>query len=469
MLSTNVPLNIFEQLRRPLVLIPVAVMLSVLIGIIIGSGGQELFYQVLLGLVLMILGLIILGRPYIGLAFMAASLTLVDVLPSTPILTSSTALLGAATIGSYFLQLLQRKVDVPKLTMTTVHVWAIIFVMWVFASNPIAATISGTRNWLWTLLQLVILLFAGSVLIRKEKEQQHLMFLFGIAAAVSAFVAFNNGQLVVQDETLLLRSGGLVGINTAARYYTVALVMLTYLIQLQKPAWYRFICGLSMFILLAGIIATGSRSGFIVAVFGISLLLVLKGAGKFSWRVVLIVSIIAIIAFTVPDAYWDRILSSQAAVIEGTDTVGTRYALWQAAIDMWQERPITGVGIGQFSDQLRQYAPNLAPDPSVRIGPHSMYTGVLSETGLIGFLLFVLILALSLRNVLRTYFSTSGQTKQRAATWFITLMILLVGGITKHDQYDKLLWLIFGVLTTYAAFAGRNDETTSVPASAHSD
>jgi hypothetical protein len=41
-----------------------------------------------------------------------------------------------------------------------------------------------------------------------------------------------------------------------------------------------------------------------------------------------------------------------------------------------------------------------------------------------------------------------------AYTWFAVLVLLLIGGITKQDQYDKLLWFAFGACTSMAHFYG---------------
>jgi O-antigen ligase len=77
-----------------------------------------------------------------------------------------------------------------------------------------------------------------------------------------------------------------------------------------------------------------------------------------------------------------------------------------------------------------------------------MYIAVLSETGLVGLLLYISILGISLLNYWRASRQTNTVNAHLAYTWLVVLVVLLLGGITKHDHYDKLLWLVLGLSVT---------------------
>ncbi|MFF2126080.1 O-antigen ligase family protein [Streptomyces olivochromogenes] len=79
-------------------------------------------------------------------------------------------------------------------------------------------------------------------------------------------------------------------------------------------------------------------------------------------------------------------------------SVVDRYTMWAAAVDMWRDHPLTGVGLKAFPDQRDGHA-SLALSSGSDIGgagsayrkqpllsPHNMYLLVLSEQGLIGLL-----------------------------------------------------------------------------------
>src|SRR5690606_38643968 len=114
---------------------------------------------------------------------------------------------------------------------------------------------------------------------------------------------------------------------------------------------------------------------------------------------------------------------------------------------MVQDKPITGVGINQFINNVRAYSDPLS-SKVVIAGAHSIYFSVIAETGVIGFALFMGMLICAIYYALRAAWSLKNQDEALLAyTWFTVLVIILVGGITKQDQYDKLLWFTLGACT----------------------
>lgn len=93
-------------------------------------------------------------------------------------------------------------------------------------------------------------------------------------------------------------------------------------------------------------------------------------------------------ATKVSDA-WDEFKSGANQAEQGSSrftTGGTnRYDFWVVAWDLFESKPLTGVGSENFQeDYLREGKSGEEPR-----FPHSIQLGVLSQTGLIGFLLFV--------------------------------------------------------------------------------
>src|SRR5207248_2981789 len=69
----------------------------------------------------------------------------------------------------------------------------------------------------------------------------------------------------------------------------------------------------------------------------------------------------------------------------------TRITLAQNSIRIWETRPLFGAGLGGF--------PVLAGLGDTREYPHDLVLELLAETGLIGLLLFALLLAAALRSL----------------------------------------------------------------------
>jgi O-antigen ligase len=113
---------------------------------------------------------------------------------------------------------------------------------------------------------------------------------------------------------------------------------------------------------------------------------------------------------------------------------------------MWQDHKISGVGIGMFPIELRNY-PNPKYAFLFRKGlvAHNMYISMLAETGIIGFILFIALIFSSLINLWKASRINDAEFKPVYTTWFIVFIVMLLGGLTKTDQVDKLLWLTMGV------------------------
>ncbi|MFC4034003.1 O-antigen ligase family protein [Streptomyces polygonati] len=90
-------------------------------------------------------------------------------------------------------------------------------------------------------------------------------------------------------------------------------------------------------------------------------------------------------------------LASITRVTDAPDpSVTDRYTLWAAALSMWRERPVTGVGLKRFPDERDGHASLALSSASDTAGagqafrrepllsPHNMYLLALSEQGLLG-------------------------------------------------------------------------------------
>lgn len=115
---------------------------------------------------------------------------------------------------------------------------------------------------------------------------------------------------------------------------------------------------------------------------------------------------------------------------------------------MWLDHMVQGVGIGMYPTQLALYGQGLVPYAYLFKGlvAHNMYVQILAETGLIGFILFVLLLMISLANIWRARNASGvGNTDPLPNVWCIVFLVMLFGGMTKSDHIDKLIWLTMGV------------------------
>ncbi|MET8291456.1 O-antigen ligase family protein [Streptomyces sp. NPDC052287] len=146
--------------------------------------------------------------------------------------------------------------------------------------------------------------------------------------------------------------------------------------------------------------------------------------------VVAAVSVILVGGLGVGTAMLQERVDSITQVTDAPDqSVVDRYTMWAAAVDMWRDHPLTGVGLKGFPDHRDGHA-SLALSSGSDIGgagtayskqpllsPHNMYLLVLSEQGLIGLLTlagsWLALLMCALRGLVRVRRTSSGTVAGR--------------------------------------------------------
>ncbi|MDH6584784.1 O-antigen ligase [Streptomyces sp. SAI-133] len=144
-----------------------------------------------------------------------------------------------------------------------------------------------------------------------------------------------------------------------------------------------------------------SRGAWIATAVTCSVQLVLAGLRRALavGAVVAAVGVVLVGGFGVGSAQLQERISSITQVTDAPDqSVTDRYTMWAAAVGMWREQPLTGVGLKGFPEQRDAHASLALSAGSDTEGagaafrrqpllsPHNMYLLVLAEQGLIGLL-----------------------------------------------------------------------------------
>jgi O-antigen ligase len=392
-----------------------------------------------------VLGLILI-KPYIGLVVLVASLLVVDILPELPLVSSIFPVVGVVTLGAHVIS--QKQHTKALSSNRKIYALFILFILWVIISNPAASVLPSNddnRIWLSTFVQLLISVWLCATIMDEPSKHIHLFVIYSMIATFSAAYAIANGGIAesfLESE----RSGGLAGAaNSAARYFVVGIVMMYYLRLREKRKSLRFLLLIAMGTLLLGTLYTVSRTGLLLLIFAMVLLAFQHFQTQNRGQIVFVTVIGLLITWVFADNILGVFNSIVPAIRDGSDTVGVRYGLWQAGFRMWWDYPIQGVGIGQFPEKLVYYGSDLLAPKYWHKSAHNMYIQVLSETGLVGFIIFISIFITALNQLWKTTNSENDSVASLARIWLIILSIMLLGGLTKHDHYDKLLWITVGV------------------------
>ncbi|MFI7503461.1 O-antigen ligase family protein [Streptomyces sp. NPDC049687] len=163
----------------------------------------------------------------------------------------------------------------------------------------------------------------------------------------------------------------------------------------------RVVAAVSALALLVPLALSFSRGAWIATAVTCSVQLVLAGLRR-ALRVGAVVAAAGVVlvgGFGVGSAMLQERISSITQVTAAPDqSVTDRYTMWAAAVGMWREQPLTGVGLKGFPEHRDAHASLALSSGSdtdgagsgfVRqplLSPHNMYLLVLSEQGLIGLL-----------------------------------------------------------------------------------
>jgi O-antigen ligase len=150
------------------------------------------------------------------------------------------------------------------------------------------------------------------------------------------------------------------------------------------------------------LILTGSRSGFLAAVVAITICII-KSKHKTIGIVLAVIAAVVLWA-QMDDMSKERYASMVDENAKGRESAVGRIGHIEKAFGMFSQKPIFGFGIGTFAEA--NY--NLTGEVLVS---HNLYTGVLVELGIIGFIIFFMYIYAIFKNLKRIknkYYSTTG-------------------------------------------------------------
>lgn len=116
-----------------------------------------------------------------------------------------------------------------------------------------------------------------------------------------------------------------------------------------------------------------------------------------------------------------------------------------AALGMFVDYPILGVGPGNYPLHYLEYSEEIGLDP--RLVPrdaHSLYLEAVAETGIIGASAFLVVLWLALRGAWRARTRLARRDALLAEGIFVALVSFLVAGLFLHAAYPRYLWIVIG-------------------------
>ena len=288
-----------------------------------------------------------------------------------------------------------------------------------------------------TYIQLFALVWIIWEIVRTAEKAESLMLAYCLGAYVSiadALQRFASGRDFggVQRFT-----GGNLNPNEFGAYLALG-IPIAWFLFLKRRGIVRIVVAAYLPLATLALLLTASRNAFLAGVVALSVVpLTASRRSLRSWAVAVIVLLLGIglAAVVVPEATWNRIVSTQAEISAGT--FGGRGIIWAAGLEVFQDRPLLGFGSGAFENAVE---PLLGPRGEA---PHNVFLAVAVEQGLIGLSIFIAMLCASVRLIV-------GLAPPLRNVWAVTMLIWLIGSMSINWQYGKVTWLLFALLAVHS-------------------
>lgn len=216
--------------------------------------------------------------------------------------------------------------------------------------------------------------------------------------------------------------------------------------------------------LVAVVLMAGARAAWLT----LAIVLALSSLRLFGWRRTLYVGLAGLLLTVAAAMLSDRLgarLERTAEVLTGGESgldhaLSGRLPIWRAALRMYREHPVNGVGVRGFRDAYAQHAPSddpwLQDDHSGAFHAHQIVLEIASETGTLGLLIWLAGIALAWR----AWRWASPAARARAAVPGLALAVT-VFPFNTHLAFYSTFWggltLLLAALYAGALMAADDD------------
>ncbi len=351
---------------------------------------------------------------------------------------------GILAAGGWLLAVLA---GAPMRRLQAVHGAAFLFVAWsgltIFWSLDPEASVSGFA----TNLQLLMLtLLVWDLLDSGERIRAGLQsYVLGSYVVIGGIiVAFLQGQTTVYERYAAPGSD----VDNSALTIAIAIPAAFHLLfttrEGQRLALQRLVNFTFLPLAVFAMVLTGTRGALVALIptFGIMLLVLFRAGntGRLIAAVVVVASVGAVIRFAPADLI-TRVTSSTTEATGGKagDTLTGRSQIWHESWDAFTRRPVQGVGNNAHRAAI----------PTGKVA-HLTSLSILTETGLIGALVFLFVLFQLYRLIRRKLLEDDG-------FWFAQLSVIAIGSLSLTIEDRKSVWIMvslaIGAASTVSARA----------------
>lgn len=274
-----------------------------------------------------------------------------------------------------------------------VQLWVLIALLVCMCVSSLGAVYSSAISWPWNLefLKLIIIFF---VFINLINSPARLNIVYWMIVLPCAYLALQGCRSYILEGYSRLENIGecqLKGSNELASALSLTIPFLFYKF-FSKEKLERML-GFLVFPIIFCITISSSRGAMLEASLMIILLICYT---KLSPKIIALMAVLifAVIIFSPPES-WERMKTTKDYKTEGSAV--SRIGLAKAGLRMWKDYPIFGVGQDNFRHIVLQYY--YEGEGGRQRVAHNTYIQILSEGGIVCFLIYILFLFLLFRDL----------------------------------------------------------------------
>ena len=357
-----------------------------------------------------------------------------------------TRLFGIAAVGTALLMLItqgtHRRYSFFHLLIVLFWSWIIISLIW----SPDLETGKTATN---TAIQLVIISFLISFVINSRMTIRLAYQAYVAGAFIASLIILYN--FINGIESKYYGRYGITNfeVDDISIIIAFAIPMAAYLTTQFPSKLMKLFNAVAIPLCILAIFLTATRTGSIVAMVGVAYWLFIHRKANLKIKLLLLVffisSVIGVFTFA-PKASIDRVFSSSKSISSGT--LNYRTVIWGASLAQWKKSPIIGNGIGSLYFVLNS--------SHVEYGnAHNTYIHVLTENGIIGLLLYLLVIFSIL------YYTFRAPLDEKAFLLAL-LMVVLLSQLTLNTLLYKETWFVLTILAIHAYLASIKTKNTHV-------
>jgi len=379
-------------------------------------------------------------------------------------------LLIILTLVTCLFAVLTRQVKIPK---DPIRAAVTFFLLTLLASLPVAVNMSRALQVYAFMILMGLVYFVVTTAVRSKESLKLVLsgVLWGaLIAGIFGILQFGGDMIGLPNEITLLKKGydsstfGFARVQAFsqeplyfANYIFIPLLLIFFLNIKNSisEVFNRNISYLLLVVLLIDFVLTVSRGAYLAAAVVFVVILVTQAKTIINFKTVSIA--LAIIFFTATGAYLALSRSESRAIDEFVghvavedreegESVVMRLSAANRAYEMFVDKPILGVGLGNFGPMI-QGDPDEPPEEDGWAIVNNEYLELLAEGGLVAFVGFVILVVAIYARGLKAYFASRGNF---AAPVIFALLAALLGILVQYATFSTLyiihVWFLIGLI-----------------------